>query len=50
MALRPLPIRDPERAAREPQHSREYVADLGGWLRPEQPAPGTPKENQGASR
>lgn len=41
MALRKtMPTRDPERAAREPQHSREYSASRGGWTRPvEQPKP-----------
>ncbi|MCP9205516.1 hypothetical protein [Streptomyces cucumeris] len=40
-----MPIRDPERSEREPQHAREYDANTGGWTRPVQPnpAPSQPK-------
>ncbi|MGW1814085.1 hypothetical protein ACWCQM_11065 [Streptomyces sp. NPDC002125] len=45
MALRrTMPARDPERAEREPQHSRDYSASRGGHVQtPPKPVPGTPK-------
>lgn len=45
MALRKdMPTRDPDRAAREPQHSRDYSASRGGHVQtPPKPIPGTPK-------
>lgn len=40
MPLRPLPIRDPERSEREPQHARVYDPKTGGWAQPApKPAP-----------
>ncbi|MFJ3282464.1 hypothetical protein [Streptomyces halstedii] len=43
---RTMPARDPERAAREPQHSRDYAASRGGYTtRPtDRPVPGTPQK------
>lgn len=36
MALRrDMPIRDPQRAEQEPQHSRGYDAESGGWTHPQ---------------